>query len=77
MAKDDRVRYADIPAAAREVLDELYEPVGVEIWWNSPNKVLFNWLPTDHPDRGKPLRPRDHPDAAVTYANALADGNFL
>lgn len=74
----ERVLYADIPTGARDVLDELYLPEGVEIWWNSPNRLLFNFLDADDPARiNTPLIPRDHPEAAEGYANSLADGNFL
>lgn len=35
-----RVGYDNIPQTMRDLLDELYEPEGVEIWWNSRSTLL-------------------------------------
>jgi hypothetical protein len=35
-----RVPYAEIPQTMRDLLDEVYTPEGVEIYWNSRNRWL-------------------------------------
>lgn len=69
------VKYADIPRAARDTLDEIYDAKGVEIWWNHPNRLLGHYT-TGLPYRGN-LIPRDHAAAAADLAEALADGVFF
>lgn len=63
----ERVPYMDIPREVRDVLDDVYLPEGVEIWWNARNSMLGG------------RRPAEAPEAAgdvLRIANMLADGNF-
>lgn len=36
----EHIGYNDIPESMRDLLDELYQPEGVEIWWNSASTLL-------------------------------------
>ena len=67
------VLYDHIPLEARQVLDEIYDPRGVEIWWNTPNRLLHHYTGLHLPTQV----PRDHPIAAEQLANAIADGVFF
>jgi hypothetical protein len=77
MTPETREQYEDIPQRVREVLDEIFQPEGAVIWWNSPNQYLVHHLPEALLFRSEDdMRPCVHPQAAYELANALADGNF-
>lgn len=68
--------YEEIPLAVRNLLDELYDPEGCEIWWNRPNALMRHYAKVYRHHHSE-LRPRQDPEAAYDLANALADGVFF
>jgi len=42
-----RVVHAEIPPAMRDLLDELFDEAGVEMWWNSRHTTFDNRSPAD------------------------------
>lgn len=68
------VDYEDIPLAVRNILDEIYQPEGCEIWWNTPNVLMAHYVRST---TQRTFRPREMPAAAYDLANALADGVFF
>jgi len=50
--------YVEIPPAMRDLLDEIYDPEGVELWWNGRHTTFDNRTPAEEWTEGGDRRDR-------------------